>query len=130
MRHFITYFRRFVEGRRENRLPDDSNHENFDDVINDSTIEFEITDEIDLHTFAPRDVPAVVRTYLNAARARGLTRIRIVHGKGKGVQRAVVHRILAETPFVVAYMDAPHYAGGWGATVAIISTLNQRGFDD
>lgn len=76
-----------------------------------------ITEELDLHTFAPRDVPAVVGEYLTACRERGLLVVRIIHGRGKGVQRAVVRRLLATRPEVEDYGDAPPGAGHWGATV-------------
>jgi hypothetical protein len=81
-------------------------------------IELEIRDHIDLHTIAPRDIPAVVTEYLREARARGYSTVRIIHGKGTGTQRAVVRRILAATDFVSDFTDAPPYSGGWGATVA------------
>jgi len=117
MRHFITYFRRFVEARDLFSSPlvkDDS--VNNDEEIPE-TVSLEITDAIDLHSFAPRDIPAVVAAYLDAARERGFRVVRIIHGKGKGVQRAVVNRILAQTSFVASFTDAPPSAGGWGATM-------------
>ena len=76
-----------------------------------------ITGELDLHTFAPRDVPVVVGEYLTACRERGLHVVRIIHGRGKGVQRAVVRRLLATLPEVEEFDDAPPGAGHWGATV-------------
>lgn len=76
-----------------------------------------IGEEIDLHSFAPRDVPAVVADYLAACREKGLRLVRLVHGRGKGVQRAVVRRLLADLEAVEAFADAPPAAGGWGATV-------------
>jgi len=76
-----------------------------------------ITDELDLHTFAPRDVPVVVGEYLTACRERGLFVVRLIHGRGKGVQRAVVRRLLSTLPEVEMFDDAPPAAGHWGATV-------------
>jgi DNA-nicking Smr family endonuclease len=76
-----------------------------------------ITDELDLHTFTPQDVPSVVTEYLAACRVRGLTLVRIVHGRGKGVQRAVVRRLLATLPGIEGFEDAPPSSGGWGATL-------------
>ena len=76
-----------------------------------------ITEELDLHTFAPRDVPVVVAEYLAAAHEKGLRLVRIVHGRGKGVQRAVVQRLLATLPEVDSFEDAAPYSGGWGATI-------------
>lgn len=80
---------------------------------------WEITDTIDLHHIAPRDIRAVVAAYLDEAHARGLLRLRIVHGKGKGVQRDNVRRLLAETDFVAEFFDAPD-ASGWGATIVTL----------
>ncbi len=77
----------------------------------------EVTDVLDLHSFSPREVKAVVETYLEEARARGLATVRIIHGKGAGVQRNQVRSVLSRTPFVVAFEDAPMEAGSWGATV-------------
>jgi DNA-nicking Smr family endonuclease len=79
-------------------------------------IELPITDVLDLHSFQPREVADLVRDYLDAARERGLQELRIVHGKGIGVQRETVRRILARDPRVEAFGDAPAEAGGWGAT--------------
>jgi DNA-nicking Smr family endonuclease len=76
-----------------------------------------ITDELDLHTFAPADVPDVVADYLEACRERGLLVVRIVHGRGRGVQRAVVQRLLRDLTHVQSYEDAGPSSGGWGATV-------------
>jgi DNA-nicking Smr family endonuclease len=66
-----------------------------------------IEDWIDLHPFAPRDVPGVVAEYLVEAAARGFREVRVVHGRGRGVQRAAVHRLLARHPLVEAFHDAP-----------------------
>ena len=80
-------------------------------------IEIEITDVFDLHTIHPRDVKAVVEEYLAQAHARGFSSVRIIHGKGIGVQREIVRSILARTTFVADWMDAPPTAGGVGATI-------------
>lgn len=80
-------------------------------------VPFEITDILDLHQFAPRDTAEVVRTYLEEARAKGFTTVRIIHGKGIGAQRQMVHSILGKTSFVRQFQDAPAEAGGWGATI-------------
>lgn len=79
-------------------------------------IEVEITDVFDLHTFRPREVPDVVRDYLDAAWEKGLRRVRIIHGRGKGVQRRTVRTLLERDPRVVDFGDMPGEAGGWGAT--------------
>ncbi|HVG32343.1 MAG TPA: Smr/MutS family protein [Pyrinomonadaceae bacterium] len=84
-------------------------------------VRLEISDVFDLHTVAPREVKAVVEAYLAEAHAAGFQSVRIIHGKGKGVQREMVRAILARTPFVLDYTDAPPDGGGWGATVAHLS---------
>lgn len=85
-------------------------------------VELEITDVFDLHTVPPREVKRVVEAYLAEARLRGFRSVRIIHGKGRGAQRATVRAVLSRTPFVVGWADAPPAAGGWGATVAHLST--------
>ena len=89
-------------------------------------VRLEITDTIDLHAFAPRDVGRVVEAYLEEARAAGFRSVRIVHGKGRYVQRAAVRAILERTPFVAAYTDAPPERGGLGATVAHLKERNDE----
>lgn len=84
-------------------------------------VRLEITDVFDLHTIAPRDVERVVHEYLAEARRAGFRSVRIIHGKGQGVQRRLVRGILARTPFVRDWTDAPPHSGGWGATVAHLS---------
>ena len=68
----------------------------------------------------PRDVEGVVEAYLEEAHKLGLKVLRIIHGRGIGVQRETVRRVLARTPFVAGYSDAPAEAGGWGATVVTL----------
>ena len=76
-----------------------------------------IEDALDLHTFAPRDVLSVVDEYLSAAAARGLREVRLIHGRGKGVQRAAVQSMLRGHPLAASFFDAPEGRGGWGATI-------------
>ena len=83
-------------------------------------VRLEIRDVFDLHSVPPREVRAVVEEYLLEARRRGFRRVRIIHGKGVGVQREAVRKVLARTPFVEHFSDAPPEAGGWGATVAVL----------
>ena len=80
-------------------------------------VEIEITDVFDLHTIPPRDVEAVVEEYLREAHRKEFSVVRIIHGKGIGVQREMVRAILARTPFVEEWTDAPPDAGGLGATI-------------
>jgi dsDNA-specific endonuclease/ATPase MutS2 len=83
-------------------------------------VRIEITDVFDLHSVPPRDVGPVVQEYLNEARRLGLKALRIIHGRGIGVQREMVRTILARTPYVADFCDAPAEAGGWGATVVTL----------
>jgi dsDNA-specific endonuclease/ATPase MutS2 len=85
-------------------------------------VELEIRDVIDLHSIPPRQVKAVVEEYLLAARDRGYSRVRIIHGKGVGVQREIVRSILDRTDFVVHYTDAP----GLGSTLAEFALTKDR----
>ena len=86
----------------------------------DEPIRIPITDVFDLHTIPPRDIEAVVEEYLQEARRLGLRALRIIHGRGIGVQRETVRRVLARTQFVESFGDAPAEAGGWGATVVTL----------
>lgn len=79
-----------------------------------------IEDVFDLHTVPPRDVEGVVEAYLEEANRLGMKALRIIHGRGIGVQREIVRAVLARTPFVESYADAPAEAGGWGATVVTL----------
>lgn len=79
-----------------------------------------IEDSIDLHAFRPKDVPGVVEEYLEQCREAGLKEVRIVHGRGTGVQRNIVRAILQKHPLVLSFQDAPPEAGGWGATIAYL----------
>ncbi|MEM1180976.1 MAG: Smr/MutS family protein [Acidobacteriota bacterium] len=88
----------------------------FDDDFEVPVIEMEVTDVLDLHTFPPRDVKALVLDYLDLAVEKGFTQVRIIHGKGKGVQRKMVRALVEKDPRVEAYGDPPGEAGGWGAT--------------
>ncbi|HMB54719.1 MAG TPA: Smr/MutS family protein [Thermoanaerobaculia bacterium] len=87
-----------------------------DDFPTPEAIELEITDVLDLHSFPPKEVKDVVRDYLDAAYEKGLRRLRLIHGRGVGVQRRTVRALLERDPRVTAYGDAPAEAGGWGAT--------------
>ena len=85
-----------------------------------------IGEELDLHAFAPRDVVSVVEEYLLACREHGLSTVRIVHGRGKGVQRAQVRRLLARLDYVLDFTDAPPVSGGWGATLVRLACADEN----
>jgi len=78
-----------------------------------------IEDALDLHTFAPRDIKSVVDEYITAAHAAGLREVRLIHGRGKGVQRGIVQKTLEDHPLVVEFWDAPE--AHLGATVVRLS---------
>jgi len=86
----------------------------------DDPVRIPITDVFDLHSVPPADVKGVVEAYLEEANRLGLKALRIIHGRGIGVQREIVRAVLAQTPFVAAYSDAPVEAGGWGATIVTL----------
>jgi dsDNA-specific endonuclease/ATPase MutS2 len=97
--------------------------QNDDDDLNPfpEPVEIEITDIFDLHTIPPRQVKPVVEEYLREAHRKGFPVVRIIHGKGIGVQREIVRSILARTSFVEEWSDAPPDAGGLGATIVRFS---------
>ena len=80
-------------------------------------VTIEITDVIDLHTMHPKDVKRVVEEYLEQVHQAGFQSVRIIHGKGIGVQREIVRTVLARSSFVDTWTDAPPDAGGLGATI-------------
>jgi DNA-nicking Smr family endonuclease len=92
-----------------------------DDAPAEGPFEIPLTGELDLHAFLPREIPSLVEEYVRACRERGVLRLRLAHGRGRGVQRAAVRRTLAAMAEVVTFSDAPPEAGGWGATVVVLS---------
>ena len=80
-------------------------------------VQLEITDSIDLHSFQPRDVRAVVEAYLVEAFKKQFPIVRIIHGKGVGVQREIVRKVLSESDLVKSFKNAPEFSGSWGATI-------------
>ena len=79
-----------------------------------------IEDWIDLHTFLPQEIPSLLEDYLEECREKGYTEVRIIHGKGKGVQRNIVHSFLRKSPLVESFRAASQEAGSWGATLVIL----------
>jgi dsDNA-specific endonuclease/ATPase MutS2 len=86
----------------------------------DEPVRIPITDVFDLHTVPPRDMHAVVEEYLIEAHRMGYRALRIIHGRGIGVQREMVRSVLSRTAFVTEFHDAPAEAGGWGATIVTL----------
>ena len=79
-----------------------------------------LEDSIDLHPFQPKDIPSVVEEYLQQCIDAGILEVRLIHGKGKGVQRNIVRSVLEKHPAVASFHDAPAEAGSWGATVVML----------
>jgi DNA-nicking Smr family endonuclease len=86
----------------------------------DDPVILPVEDFIDLHPFQPKDIPSVVEEYLEQCKQAGLRELRIIHGKGAGVQRNVIRSILQKHPAVESFHDAPLEAGSWGATIVIL----------
>jgi DNA-nicking Smr family endonuclease len=110
-------FRRVRGSAASTEAEDQSN-----DLLNPfpDPVVIEFGDVIDLHSIPPQMVRAVIEDYLEEAHKRGYKWVRIVHGKGIGVQREVIRSILGRTPFVIDFNDAPPEAGGWGATIVTL----------
>jgi DNA-nicking Smr family endonuclease len=105
-----------------------NDHHSDDDVDDDPAqdaagepIHLPIEDSLDLHAIAPADVGEAVAGYLEACWERGFREVRIIHGRGTGVQREIVRSLLARSPHVTAFADAPGERGGWGATVVTLA---------
>jgi hypothetical protein len=84
-------------------------------------VELPVEDFIDLHPFPPRDIPDIVTDYLQAAHTAGFHEVRLIHGRGVGVQRERVRSTLSKNPLVESFSDASADRGGWGATIAQLS---------
>ena len=85
--------------------------------MSDKTVILPLDGVLDLHAFRPEDVLDVVREYIDACRGEEVLQIRIIHGKGKGVQGAAVRSLLEKNQYVSSFSDAPMGAGSWGATI-------------
>jgi dsDNA-specific endonuclease/ATPase MutS2 len=86
----------------------------------DEPVVVPIEDSIDLHPFSPKEIPSVVEQYIEECLRAGIYEIRIIHGRGTGVQRRIVRSILEKDPRVVSFKDAPPEAGGWGSTMVVL----------
>ncbi|HET7705727.1 MAG TPA: Smr/MutS family protein [Thermoanaerobaculia bacterium] len=95
--------------------------------MTDEPFEVPIEDVLDLHPFRPADVKDVAHEYLLEARRRGLRQVRLIHGRGMGVQRERVQSLLRTLDWVEAFHDADHTGGGWGATVVLLKPAAEHG---
>lgn len=97
------------------------------DIVDpDEPVELPVEDFIDLHSFAPRDIPDVVQSYVEAAHAAGYREVRLIHGKGIGVQRERTRAVLAEHPLVESFSDGTADRGTWGATIAKLKEVDSQ----
>ncbi len=98
----------------------DSDISPYADPYDGFAIAFPVEDVIDLHTFAPDETWQVLDAYLEAAVEKNFESVRIIHGRGTGVQRQIVHSFLGKNPYVIRFYQAPEDSGGWGATIAVL----------
>jgi dsDNA-specific endonuclease/ATPase MutS2 len=89
-------------------------------VDEDTPVAIPISDTLDLHSFRPAEIPEVTREYLREARERGFKQVRLIHGRGIGVQRERIRSLLRELDFVADFHDADGSGGGWGSTVVLL----------
>jgi len=99
---------------------DDPEPEADDPGVPDQPVEIPMDDSLDLHSFPPRDIPDVVDAYLEAVSEMGFAEVRLIHGRGIGVQRDRIQKLLARHHLVAGFHDAPPDRGGWGATIAYL----------
>jgi len=95
-------------------------------AVSQPTTEVPIDGILDLHTFLPREVKALIPEYLAECRRRGILEVRIIHGKGIGALRRQVHAIVGRLPVVDLFRLADESAGGWGATLVTLRPAEQR----
>lgn len=81
-----------------------------------------LEDSLDLHAFQPKEIPSVVEEYLLECRSAGFPEVRLIHGKGIGVQRNIVRALLEKHPLVASFKVAPPEAGGWGSTLVVLKS--------
>jgi DNA-nicking Smr family endonuclease len=97
------------------------------DELEDAAVEIPITDTLDLHPFRPNEIKDVARDFLAEAHARGFRQVRLIHGRGIGVQRERIRSLLASLDFVEDFHDADGSGGGWGSTVVLLAPNSLKG---
>lgn len=115
---------RLLESLQSNR---NMHNENESDGDHEEVFVVPIEEAIDLHHFHPREIAGVVDAYLDAAMEKGFVEVRLIHGRGKGVQRAGIQRRLGDDPRVERFVDAPPGRGGWGATLVWLKRPDPAG---
>ena len=100
-----------------------SKHERFDDNQT-GPVNIPITDSLDLHTFQPKEVKMLLEDYLEECHRLGFGEVKIIHGKGTGTLRQIVHSVLKRSPLVLSFRLAPPEAGSWGATTVRLCSSN------
>jgi len=105
--------------KKTDRPENFSDPQEFDSHFSDPVV-LPIEDSVDLHTFSPKDIPSVVEEYIEQCMRAGIYEVRIIHGKGIGVQKKIVRSVLQRHPAVSSFQDAPPQAGGWGATLVVL----------
>ena len=93
---------------------------------NSEPVQIPIEDWIDLHTFSPKEIPFLLEDYLQECQKKGFREVRIIHGKGRGVQMNIVRSFLKKSPLVESFKEAPPKAGSWGATIAVLKKKGIR----
>lgn len=106
---------------RKDRSKDSSSDPEIDSPFGEPVV-LPIEDSIDLHPFSPKDIPSVVEEYIEQCRLAGIYEVRIIHGRGKGIQRRIVRSILEKHPAVASFQDAAMESGGWGATAVVLKS--------
>lgn len=96
----------------------------------DEIVEHPITDELDLHTFRPKEIGSLLPEYFRECRRRGLLNVRVIHGKGTGTLREGVHRLLDRLPEVIGYRSGDETSGSWGATRVTLAPWPDGEADD
>jgi DNA-nicking Smr family endonuclease len=87
-------------------------------------VKLTIEDVLDLHTFQPKDIPDLLEDYFTECLKAGIYSVRIIHGKGKGIQKKRVQGLLEKNSLVTAFKEAPPEAGGWGATLVELTGIS------
>lgn len=106
------------KGKRRRKATSEGSHRSV------SAVRMHIADTLDLHTFSPAELEPLLEDYMEECLKLGITEIRIIHGKGKGIQRRRVQSVLSRSPLVQSYHDADPGGGGWGATIAVLGKAN------